>query len=454
MFKSKKFSRDTKKVISNIVNGVVIKGIGIAIGFLTIPAYIKYFENNTMLGIWFTVLSILSWILNFDLGIGNGLRNRIVNTLVNNEQEKTRKYISSSYIFLAVISICISIIILILSLKIPWNKFFNVSYSTIDKFDLRIAITIVLLSVMLQFVLRIISSVLYALQMSFVPNMLNLITNVILLIFVIISNTTLNNNDIVKLALVYLIAVNLPLFVTTIIVFSTKLKTMRPSIRFFDIKYAIDTLKTGSAFLGLQIEAMIINNTSIFLITWLLGSMYVVEYNIYFKIFSLVSTIFSLITVPIWSAITKAKSEENYLWIKKTMRVLQLIAVLFAIGQLILLPAMQFLFNIWLKENAINASYKIMILFAIDQTIIIWSGIYASICNGLNELKWQFVLMTIGACLIVPLAIVFTHIFEGYYGVVLAHSISLLPYCIGQTIWLERYISREIIVRNERVMVK
>ncbi|CAH0206525.1 lipopolysaccharide biosynthesis protein [Priestia megaterium] len=449
----KKFSNTTSNVIFNIINSVLVKGIAIIVAFLTIPAYIKYFDNNVTLGIWFTILSVLSWILNFDLGIGNGLRNRIVTTLAQKQEEKTKKYISSAYIFLLIIAVIVSIITCSLSLIIPWNNVFNVSNTDVSSADLTFAITIVLLSIMLQFILRIISSILYALQLAFIPNMLSLLTSIILLIFVMYSNAYLANHNIIALSLVYLLAVNLPLLITTLVIFKNRLRAFRPSIHFFDFDYAKDTLKTGSAFLGLQLEAMIINNTSIFLITWLLGSIYVVEYNIYFKVFSLVSTVFSLITVPIWSAVTKAQSEQNYLWVKKTIRVLQLIAIIFSVVQLMMLPIMQFLFDVWLKENSINVDYEIMILFSIEQSVVIWSGICASICNGLNELRLQFILMTIGAILIVPLAIVFTGILGGYYGVVLAHTIALLPYCIGQTIWLEKYISKNIIkVKKEAIL--
>lgn len=442
MTKITQLKSNTRLVIWNVVNGAIVKGIAILIGFLTIPAYIRYFEDNAVLGIWFAILSVLNWILSFDLGIGNGLRNRIVGTISTNDRMGTRKYISSAYIFLVAVSIVIFITVFVASLFIPWNKVFDISQKSISASDLKVAIIIVLLGIMLQFTLRLISSILYALQKSFLPNMLVLITNIILLIFVTLSNINGSNNNIVILAVVYLFAVNLPLIITTIIVFSTSFKNLIPSIQFFDMRYALDTLKVGSAFLGLQLEAMVINNTSIFLITWLLGSIQVVEYNVYFKVFSLVSTAYSLITVPIWSAITKAKTENDYQWIEKTTRVLQMIAIVFTVGQIALFPIMQILFNLWLKENSIIVSYKTMVLFAIEQGIMIWSGIYASICSGLNEMKLQFILMTVGACLMFPLTFLFTKTYQGYYGVILAHCFSLLPYCIGQTLWLERYIRK------------
>lgn len=440
--KFKSISNNSKSVIINAINSIGIKGCGIVVALLTTPAYLRYFSDNAVLGVWFTILSILSWILNFDLGIGNGLRNRLVTTFVKNDDVASKKYISSAYIFLTGTSFVLGLLIFVIIRLISWNKFFNIEESRLESHILQNAILIILISIMLQFVLRIISSILYALQKAFLPNFMSLLTNIILLVYVLICNNIGSNNNIISLAMMYLLSVNAPLILVTILIFSKELRKMRPNISYFDFRYAIDTLKVGGAFLGLQIEAMIINNTSIFLITWLLGSELVVEYNIYFKVFSLVSTVFSLITIPIWSAVTKAKEEENIVWIKKATRILQLIAVIFVVCEILIMPLMQMVFNIWLKEKSFQVDYIIMGIFVVEQGIVIWSAINATICNGLSELKSQFSLMTIGAILIIPIAIILTKLVNGYYAVTLAHIIALIPYCVGQSIWIERYIKR------------
>ena len=46
MMKFRELSGNTRKVVSNIVNGIGLKGIAIIVGFLTTPAYMKYFEDN------------------------------------------------------------------------------------------------------------------------------------------------------------------------------------------------------------------------------------------------------------------------------------------------------------------------------------------------------------------------------------------------------------------------
>lgn len=442
ILKLTKSSDNTKNVLINIINGMGIKGIGIIIGLLTTPAYMRYFNDKSVLGVWFTALSILSWILNFDMGIGNGLRNKLVGTFVAGDDISSRKYISSAYLFLSVISIGIGIILSIIIFFVPWNRLFNIDELVISPDLLFRAVLIMMLSILIQFVLRIITSILYALQNAFIPNLLGLCSNIIMLIYVGMCNRTGINNSVTNLAFSYMLATNIPLLIATITLFLTKLRNMVPSFKFYSREHAKDTLKIGGIFLALQIVSMIINNSTVFLISLLKGSFYVVEYNVYFKVFSLASIMFSIITTPIWSAITKAKEEKNYKWIKKVVRTLQAVAIFFVFFELILIPFMQLIFDLWLKEQSFKVDTIIMIIFAIEQGVMIWSGINAAICSGLNELKFQFILITCGALIMYPLSFLFNLTFDQYYVVTIAHIISLLPYCIGQTLWLEKKLQK------------
>ena len=56
----KKLGVNSKRLFNNIVGAFVIKGIGLLINFFTIPMYMKYFSSAGILGVWYTILSILS----------------------------------------------------------------------------------------------------------------------------------------------------------------------------------------------------------------------------------------------------------------------------------------------------------------------------------------------------------------------------------------------------------
>jgi len=86
-----KKSKNNQELITNLAASVLIKGLAIIINLLTIPSYLKYFNNQAALGIWFTLLSIMTWVLAFDIGIGNGLRNHLIMAFANNDKERIKR---------------------------------------------------------------------------------------------------------------------------------------------------------------------------------------------------------------------------------------------------------------------------------------------------------------------------------------------------------------------------
>ena len=69
----------------NIIGSFGLKFFGMLTSLLTLPAYLNYFQDKSILGSWFAILSILNWVLTFDLGVGNGMRNYIVKSLEKND---------------------------------------------------------------------------------------------------------------------------------------------------------------------------------------------------------------------------------------------------------------------------------------------------------------------------------------------------------------------------------
>ena len=289
-------------------------------------------------------------------------------------------------------------------------------------------------------VLRLITSLMYAMQLAFVQNLLAMSTNVILLIYTVICNRLGFNNNIINLAVVYLFAANIPLIITTIYAFTTILKEVRPNMTFFNKYYAMDTFKIGSAFLLLQFCALVINNTTYYLVSRLCGSAEVVEYNIYYKVFSLIDTFVVLGTTAVWSAVTKAIAQKKIDWVLKLTYFFYGAATIVFLLQFAAFPLFQPFFDLWLGDKTIKVQYPALITFSITRWISSWSYITASICNGMGELKLQSILMVLGAALMVPIALIGAKITGNYIGVELAHGLALLPHCIIQSAWLLRQL--------------
>lgn len=444
VFEIKKIYKNNVEIFNNVMLTFLIKGLGIIISLFMMPLYIMYFNNQQVLGLWFTILSVLSWILIFDIGIGNGLRNHLVRALVNKNNDEAKKYISSAYVTISIIVLIVILTSLFLFSFINWNKFFNINESIVPKSVLNTTIIIVYIGIMVHFVLKLITSVLYAMQKSALINFMSLLTSVVLLVYVINIKLYSISESLISLAIVYIIAINSPLLIATFIIFSSYLKNSRPNINYFDLKSAKDVIKLGGAFFWVQIMYMIITTTNEILITRLCGSAMVVEYQIYNKVFTLIGMIFTLALIPIWSAVTKALEERRYLWIKKLYKVLIIMAIIASVFEFIMIFFLQYCINLWLGENSIEVNYFYSLVFAMSGSIFIWNGVLSSIANGFGELKLQIIFFTIGAIIKIPLSFVLVSKLDSWIGVVIASIISLSLYCFIQPIWLNIYLKKKV----------
>lgn len=435
---------NTGIVLRNTLMAAVIKGGSLFIALFTTPAYMHFFNNDEVLGVWFTLLSVLAWILNCDMGIGNGLRNHLVYAINEEDWDKARKYISSSYLFLSGIGAIILLGVVVAGNFVSWNTVFNIQSEIVAANTMTKALQILLASIILQFVLRLVTSILYALQEAFVPGLLNLSTNVMMLGFVLLSNALGKNNSLVSLASAYLVAVNLPLIVATFWVFTKKIPKTRPSVSFFRKDYALSILKVGTAFLWLQVIAMVVDNTNNYLITLFVGNSAVVEYQVYNKIFNLPMTMVMLVTTSLWSTITKAKAENDWEWIQASYGKYMKIAFLLGVAEFAVIVPLQWIFNFWLGDKTITVNYGIAAIFALSGTVMSLRTILANYSNGLCELRVQTIYMTIGAVINIPLAYAFSRISGSYISIVLANIISMVPYCIAQMLWCQKYFKAKV----------
>ena len=86
----------------NIIATFIFKGCSIAISLVLVPITINYI-NPTQYGIWLTLSSIVGWLAFFDIGFGNGLRNRFAEAIAKGEHELARIYLSTTYAILSII---------------------------------------------------------------------------------------------------------------------------------------------------------------------------------------------------------------------------------------------------------------------------------------------------------------------------------------------------------------
>ena len=98
---SKKRSSRLQK---NILASFVAKGWSAVIVLLSVPVTLNCLgEYNN--GVWLTISSIMLWIDQLDIGLGNGMRNKLAAYLAHGEDERARMLVSSTFAMLTYIII-------------------------------------------------------------------------------------------------------------------------------------------------------------------------------------------------------------------------------------------------------------------------------------------------------------------------------------------------------------
>ena len=65
-----------RKIVINVVASFAVKLLTILISLIIVPLTLTYLSSYEY-GVWLTISSVLSWLDFFDVGLGNGLRNKL-----------------------------------------------------------------------------------------------------------------------------------------------------------------------------------------------------------------------------------------------------------------------------------------------------------------------------------------------------------------------------------------
>ena len=442
--KLKNLSQNDKIVLKNSLGAFAVKGASLIVSLFTAPAFLKYFNDNVVLGIWYTLLSVLTWFLNFDLGIGNGIRNNLVKAFSGGDRKEAKKIISSGLFAIIAVSLAIFVVGIISVIFIDLNSLFNISAEIISYSALKASVIYIFCAIMLRFTLSFVNSVFYSLQKSAVNNFLGLCISVLQLLFVLIFKFETAEESLTALSVAYLVISNLPYVVAGIIVFATTLKDCRPNVKYVDSEHGKKVLSVGGVFFVCQIAYMLIVNTNEFIITRYFSPEYTTLYSFYYKITSLISMVITLTMTPVWSIVTKAMVEKDFVWLDKLYKKIKIFGIFAIAAQFVLIPVLQFIMDIWLGNGVVVVDYITAIAFACFGGAFVYSGMLSTIVCGLGRMKLQTICYLSGVVLkIIVIAIAINYLNAGWNVVVLSNAIVLIPYCVLQQIDLDRYFKKQ-----------
>lgn len=426
----------------NTIGAYAVKGLSMLVGLAAVPAYMRYFESSAVLGTWYTIQTLLQWVLMFDLGVGNGLRNKLVGALVSHDGREVSGYVSSSYRLMACVCLGLAGIVVLLGLLVPWNVVLNIGSDLVGSGALSLCMTVVGMGVVLQLFLQLINGILYALQLSSVVNAMSLVSNSLILAFILVMPGGSDEINLVLLGFVNVACMLLPPALATAVVFRKQLLGFKVDWSSFEWDYAKSTLSMGLVILFLQVAWMVVASSHSLLISLFRDPSEVVEYQVYYKVYYSLGSLAAIALVPIWSATTLAQAEGRYGWIVGTYRKCLLLAFAVGVACLVTAPLVQFGFDLWLGDRSMRVNGLYVLVMSVFAVTFVLQNVNASIGNGLSYFKVQVALMGLAAALMVPLSAAFCTALDSWIGVILAMVVAIVPFQVVEPFACVRHLRR------------
>lgn len=420
----------------NVLGSLIIKGISILVSFLLVPLTIGYVSNE-LYGVWLTISSVMTWISFMDLGFAQGLKNKLAEAIAQNDMERGRSLVSTTYFMLVLIFVPLCLILELVVPAVDWCKLLNVSQIYSD--DIVKAMHSLIAFTCIQFIANAIVSIATAFQEVALSNTFSVIGNILALVAVFILTRTCPPS-LVVLSIVMAAAPVLVLLSATFILFSSRYRQISPKISSISRNQIKDIFSLGYKFFISNIQVLIIYNATNVLISNVSSPVEVTNYNLAYRYLNVAMMLFGIIMGPLWPAYTDAYTKKDFEWMIKTRRIMNRVLLLSIIGCILLVIASKPFYYIWIGTNA-EVPMTMTIFVSLYVIVFCWNQLNVTLLAGMGKMKVQTISAVTGMLAHIPCALLLGK-FLGAYGVVLSMISINLIYAIIYNIQVDKILNR------------
>jgi len=416
------FTGDKRSVLvkKNIVGSLVIKGWSCIIQFLIVPLSLSCLTQYEY-GLWLTINALFVGIDSIDVGLGNGLRNKLAEAMARNDREAARRQVSTTFGMLIIIIIPVVVLISALILIIDCYKLMNVNPALVPNLN---AILIASLAIMGgNFIFKFIGNMYLGLQLPAINNLLVVLGQTVSLIALFIISL-FGKSNLMTVAVIFTLS---PLFVYLIsypITFCKKYKFLSPSYRYFSRSAFKELLALGLSFFFIQITGLLLFMMSNVIISNVLSPEDVTPYQVAYRYFSILYMLFAIIATPLWSATTDAYTNGDWVWINRVMGKMNALLLVCAAIVLVMILFSSTFYYIWVGDK-VYVNTGLSVLMGVYCYLLVISNSYSYILFGIGKIRVIMIITFLNVVLFVPLEYVLCRCY-GTIGIVFVLIIATL----------------------------
>jgi len=417
----------------NIFFSFLIKGWSGLVTLLLVPLTLHCLGDYKN-GIWLTISSMLIWIDNLDIGLGNGLRNKLATYLAQEDMKKARETVSSTFFMLALIILPVMLAAIAAVKTFDLHAFLNVDPAVIPNLGDIMAVSILFVSA--TFIFKFIGNFYLGLQLPAVNNLLVTVGHTLQLVGTWLVYMG-GSGSLLLIAVVNTAAPLLTYLIAYPITFYGRYPKLRPSFGTFN-RHAVRSLFTiGVKFFVLQIAGILLFMSSNILISKLFDPSMVTPYQIAYRYFSITMLVFTIISAPYWSATTDAYARGDIAWIRQARRRMDKIVMGVAVVLAVMVAVSRPVYALWVGTE-VEIPLPLSILMAVYLLVILASLSYSYYLNGIGALQLQLILTVTAAIVFIPLTYLMVHYRHDITSVLIVMILVNVPGLIVNKIQLHR----------------
>ncbi len=396
-----------ESILRNIVQSVFYKG-GMILGqFLLIPLIISILSKEKF-AIWITLFTVINLITVLDLGVGNGLRNRLAESVSQDQKRLSKRYVTTAYFLYGGIGLAVILLYTLAAILFdPSCILFNCNGE--GDGNVSLVIHTFLLLFLVKFFLMTPVYINFAIQKSSRNDFLQF-TIVALTLSFTYGLSRVADLDLLRIAVIYGTVPIVVYAAYSLYLFKT-VSFLSPSLKFFDIKVVKNLLSIGGNFFFIQIVTLLLFSAPIILIGKLFSLEKVAEYSIASRLYGTMYLGLSILLVPFWSEFTRADARNRTDWLKLNLKKVVTVSYCVIGFHSLLWFISPYIYQYWIKEKVI-ISYRINLAVFLFYFALILIAPLNYYLNGRNLLRPQVYLSGFNLFMAIPFYYFFSYVLK------------------------------------------
>lgn len=307
------------------MTSAISKGLAIITGLVSVPLTVSYL-GQTRYGIWLTINSLLNWLAVSSLGLGgNALINGLSEASGKEDWESARELVATAFWSLSGIAGLLLLLYAVVFSFVPWQLVFNAS-DALPASELNWAISLSFVCFVLLFPINITEAIYLSFQKGYVGNIWGIGGNLASLVALIIVTKIKGGLPLLVIALfgvrIFVSLANL------CYLFRYEYPRLMPAPQAVTRRSFSKLSGLGIRYLVAQLAGIGMFQSQPIMIAHILGPAQVGIFNIAYRLLTLPLTIVQMFASPLMSAYGEANARGDRQWIRRTLKVSTIAAVL------------------------------------------------------------------------------------------------------------------------------